>query len=154
MAAAASAVGLHSSPHAVVSKVRANEEGVDLLAHLHVGDIRTGVWVFLGQVTCGASDTWDGTSAEPKEGLWKLRLNTGVDPPCFLAIPYHVEPAHLSLLVIGSKRVVLDRIRLASRGPRPSTDEDSVIGSVQCFLPGWSGSPSARTHALVRSHRR
>jgi len=127
---AAKAAGLKASPLIATFKKAANEEGVDVLAHLPLGDLRTGVWTFLGQVTCAESDTWEGKIAEPKEALWKARLNTGVDPQCFLAVPHHVEPTHLGHLVAGSKRVVLDRLRLAHANLSPSVDEQRIISAV------------------------
>jgi hypothetical protein len=130
VAAAAAFVGLKASPEVATYKKSANEEGVDVLAHLPVGDIRTGVWTFLGQVTCGESDTWEGKIAEPKEPLWKARLNTGVGPQCFLAVPHHVEPTHLGHLVAGSGRVVVDRLRLARADLTPSSDEKRVVEAV------------------------
>ena len=37
----------------------AKDENVDILCHLPWGDMRSGVWVMLGQVTCAKSEQWE-----------------------------------------------------------------------------------------------
>ena len=100
------------------------------MGHLFFGDHRPGLWTFIGQVTCGSSDTWKGKIREPSEPMWKLLLNTGSSPVGFLAVPHHVEPAFLSKVVQDSDRLVLDRLRLA-RIPIPlAGDEAKLVRAV------------------------
>jgi hypothetical protein len=138
---AGTAVGLSPTPLAAVSLTNANEEGVDALAHLALADQRAGHWVFIGQVTCGKSDTWKGKLDEPKAPDWKLYLNILVGPQGFLAVPHHVEAQHLTKLVQGGDRMVLDRIRLTRFSPGVSENELAIINAV---LDAGTERPSGR----------
>ena len=127
---AAELVGLQASPYAAITLKHANEEGVDCLGHLVASTPRrAGAWVFLGQVTCGASETWEGKMDQPKPGTWRKLLNTGVLPQVFLAVPHHVDSVHLEKLLDGD-RLVLDRLRLVALAGEPSSEERSINDTV------------------------
>ena len=127
---AGQAVHLQPMPTTAISGVHANEEGVDALGHLAWGDDRAGKWTFIGQVTCGKSDSWDDKMGEPKGPSWKAYLNTGVEPVAFLAVPHHVEAMHLTKLVQDNERIVLDRLRLTRFLPTVTSDEQKIIETV------------------------
>lgn len=125
------AVALPSSPLAATTYKFANEEGVDCVGHLPAGRARRGgSWVFLGQVTCGDSESWEAKLDEPKPPLWQRVLNTGVLPQAFLAVPHHVERDHLGKLVTDADRVVLDRLRLTPLAGKPSAEENAIRAAV------------------------
>jgi hypothetical protein len=124
------AVGLQPTPTAGVTLTYAKEDGVDALAHLPWGDHRAGAWVFLGQATCGKSDSWAGKMGEPKPPTWKLLLNCGVLPLAFLAVPHHVEPSHWAKLTQDHGKVVLDRIRLVRFRTEVTLAEAAIIDAV------------------------
>lgn len=116
-----------SAPHAV----KAKDEGVDVLAHLHWGDQRPGKWTAVGQATCGKSDTWPAKMAEVAVAGWTQYLNSVIDPLAFLAVPHHVEPGHFSYLVRSQRRLLLDRPRLARWLPGLSSDLVALVGAVR-----------------------
>jgi hypothetical protein len=124
------AVGLQPTPEAAVTLKHAKEEGVDALGHLPWEDSRSGAWVFLGQATCGKSDSWSAKIMQPKPETWRLMLNSGVLPLPFLAVPHHVEPMHWAKLIQDHRNVVLDRIRLARFHGEVTTIESSIIDAV------------------------
>lgn len=124
------AVGLKPTPSAAVSLINANEEGVDALAHFASSDSRAGNWVFIGQVTCGKSDTWKKKLAEPSSPSWKLYLNLLVEPLGFLAVPHHVERQQLTKLVQDGNRMVLDRLRIVRFADGVSPLERELIRGV------------------------
>ena len=123
-------VGLRPTPTAAISNVSANEEGVDALAHLPWADSRPGNWVFIGQVTCGKSDTWKKKAGDPSPTSWKAYLNVGIRPLAFLVVPHHVEARHLTKLVQDTDRLVLDRLRLAHFRPTVTDDEAALVDAV------------------------
>lgn len=127
---AGKAVGLSPTPEAAVSLINANEEGVDALAHLGSTDSRAGHWIFIGQVTCGKSETWKRKLGEPSSPDWKKYLNILVDPQGFLALPHHVEDHQLTKLVHGGNRMVLDRLRLTRLSSGVSPEERAIIDAV------------------------
>jgi hypothetical protein len=124
------AVNLQPTPAAAVTLTYAKEEGVDTLAHLPWGDYRTGAWAFIGQATCGRSDSWSAKIDQPKPETWKLLLNCGILPLPFLAVPHHVEPAHWAKLMQDHGKLVLDRIRLARFRDGLTTGETAIIDAV------------------------
>lgn len=127
---AAVAVGLRAAPETVITMVNANDEKVDSLAHLPWGDLRPGAWAFLGQATCGESDTWSKKMGEPSDETWRLMLKVGVMPFVFLAVPHHVELHHLAKMVQDKKRLVLDRLRLARYREDVTAEETMIVDAV------------------------
>lgn len=127
---AGESVMLRPTPGAAPRNRRAQDAGVDVLANLWTGDHRPGRWTFVGQATCGKSDTWERKLGEPRPPLWAQYIGDPVDPAAFLAVPHHVEARQLRHLVEGSRCVVLDRLRLA-RLRRPLTaDERALVDDV------------------------
>jgi hypothetical protein len=124
------AVELQPTPDAAITLKNANEEGVDALAHLPWGDVRPGLWAFLGQATCGKSDSWSAKIEQPKPQMWKEVLNLGILPLAFLAVPHHVESHHLSKLVRDSSKLVVDRIRLVRHRDAVTADEADVVDKI------------------------
>ena len=97
----------------VIVHSAANDSGADILAHVSWhDDIRPGRWLWVGQVTCGQSDTWERKAGEPKKPRWRKLMGEVVEPVTFLAVPHHVEDHHLRSLLDGEV-FVLDRLRLA-----------------------------------------
>lgn len=124
------AIGLQPTPEVAITLRHAKEEGVDALAHLTWQDVRTGAWVFLGQATCGKSDTWSGKISEPRPETWRLMLNSGVLPLAFLTVPHHIEAAHCAKLMQDHRSVVLDRIRLTRFQGEVTEEQASIIDAV------------------------
>lgn len=115
--------GASGSP---VHRKSAMDAGVDVVSHLWHGDTRPGRWLFVGQATCGKSNTWLTKAGEPKIEAWRLWLGEILPPQAFLAVPHHVEELHLSSLVQDGRVVVLDRLRLA-RLDRGLLPEESAL---------------------------
>jgi hypothetical protein len=86
--------------------------------------------VFIGQVTCAKSDAWKKKLGEPSGPDWRSYLNVLVEPQGFLAVPHHVEGRHLTKLVGGGNRMVLDRLRLTRLSPGVAGEEQSIIDAV------------------------
>jgi hypothetical protein len=127
---AAESVSLRAVPEAVITMKHANDEGVDTLGNLPLGDLRIGAWAFLGQATCEKSDGWPKKIKEPSPELWNKMLNLGAMPFAFLAVPHHVETPHFEKLVGDASRLVLDRLRLARDRAEVSEEEASIISAV------------------------
>lgn len=132
-------LGILPTPEAATSRLRAQEEGVDAAAVFSWGDMRRGRWLFLGQATCGKSETWRTKAADVADGLWMRALDEVVVPLVFLALPFHVEPKHFRYLVeLRSARMsILDRLRLARYKDTLSDDERSVAAAVFSTRPEW-----------------
>ena len=108
----------------------ANDSGLDVLAVLEWGDKRAGRWVFLGQVTCGSSDSWSGKLSEVKVHRWQRFLNELTTPIRFLAVPHHVDERSYYEIVEGDTSAVVDRARLARHLGSIGTDEQGIIDAV------------------------
>lgn len=124
-------VGLIAAPEGAAFREGANEEGVDTVSHLSWGDTRAGHWVFIGQATCAKSNQWQRKIAEPKPAQWAGLLTCAVKPAAYLAVPHHVEDAHLHYLSEGTERLVLDRLRLARHLPRLSDEQAGILENVR-----------------------
>jgi len=124
------AVGLIAAPDAASSREHANEEGVDTVSHLSWGDVRSGHWVFIGQATCARSSDWEVKIQEPKPAQWGPLLSSVVRPLPYLAVPHHVEDAHLLDLSSNSERLILDRLRLARHLGDLSGEQASLLKAV------------------------
>lgn len=128
--AAATAVGLCAAPDAGPSRTRAQEEGVDTLSHFSWGDLRDGHWVFIGQATCGKSETWSAKINEPAPGAWGPWLSCLVEPVPYLAVPHHAEEHHLHYLTYTYRKLLLDRIRLCRYAAGVEQPEQELIDAV------------------------
>lgn len=124
------AIGLVGAPAAAVYRTSANEEGVDTVSHLTWGDQRAGHWVFIGQATCAKSNEWARKIEEPRPEQWKDLLTSVVPPIGYLAVPHHVEDAHMTHLSRNHSRLVLDRLRL-SRHLVPSAGQAAIVEAVR-----------------------
>lgn len=98
-----------------VFRRRAQEEGVDVIAHLDWGDSRPVHWVFIIQATCGKSDTWSNKLSEPSPLMWKRVLGLRALPRPVLAVPHHMQRTTLHYLAdrADGDRLLLDRLRLS-----------------------------------------
>lgn len=111
--AVATSFGLETAVNGSILPSGINEDGVDAIACLPMGDSRHGQWVFIGQATCCKSDRWSVKIMEPKSEQWKKLLAETCKPFGFLAVPHHVTEHHLKYLVQNhAYRPVVDRIRL------------------------------------------
>lgn len=108
----AAAIGLTASPNPVPRSVRAKDGGVDTLAGHVWPDKRLGHWIFIGQATCGQTNTWSSKLCEPKPALWKEYLQELLPPQRFLAVPHHVDGAFFQMLQKQEEALILDRLRL------------------------------------------
>jgi hypothetical protein len=114
----------------VLLSVKARDENVDTLAHLHWKDERVGKWVFIGQATLEKSDGWERKLDEPKPRTWLKLLRAGAEPIAFLAVPHHVETLHFKKLIEDSGRLVLDRLRLVNGMAAISGEECVILDTV------------------------
>lgn len=128
---AGDAIRMAASPDAASSKENANEEGVDTVSHMHWGDRRPGHWVFIGQATCGKSDSWRRKIAEPKPPQWGKLMGSLVLPLAYLAVPHHVEDDQLLHLTEGDGRLVLDRLRLCRHISGGASADDELVEAVK-----------------------
>lgn len=109
----------------------AHDAGVDVVSHLWQRDHRPGRWLFLGQVTCGTSDTWSNKIGDPKVEAWRQWLGDILAPQAFLAVPHHVEVLHLGSLLQDGRAMVLDRLRLARLERQLTAQEVGLIDAVR-----------------------
>ena len=135
--AACNDVGLEASPDGSILSEAAQDEKVDTLAHLDLGDGRSGRWTFIGQATIAESGEWERKASEPKPKLWRALIGDTHDPSPFLAVPYHVEANHLDSLHARLPAVVLDRLRLAATGLTPSKEERALVAAVDACRVEW-----------------
>jgi hypothetical protein len=113
----------------VLFRRRAQEEGVDVIAHLGWTDSRPFHWVYIVQATCGKSDTWYNKLCEPSEQMWKNILGLKVLPKAVLAVPHHIQRDMTMYLAErgNGERLLLDRLRLCE------VDGDSLDRSGEFF---------------------
>jgi len=130
LTAAGTQVRLMPTAEAAVRKVHAQDEKVDTLCHMWWGDVRPGLWCFIGQATCAKSEEWEHKIKDPAPNAWSKLLNAEPLPLPFLAVPHHVEGLHLAKLVQDSTSVVLDRLRLVNFKKGVRGDEAIVIDFV------------------------
>lgn len=127
---AADVVGLDASPNAAPYRNAAQEAGVDTLSHMSWGDLRPGHWIFIGQATCGKTETWPAKIGEPAPGVWGPWLGSLVSPLPYLAVPHHAEEHHLEELTTAHRVLILDRLRICRFAGDPESDEEDIIGRV------------------------
>lgn len=130
LAAVGATLGIPTTLTTAPHKRFANDMGVDTVAYVSWGDTRLGKWLFIGQVTCASSDEWKQKMAEPAPGLWVDYLEELVQPQAFLAVPHHVEPRTLMLLVHEQRRLVVDRLRFVLLRDHVTADEAQVVDAV------------------------
>lgn len=122
-------LNLTVNPNATIRRHNANDEDVDLVAHLDWGTPRSGKWLFIGQVTCGVSDNWRNKASEPNAADWREFFSETVAPVPFLAVPHHADDS--ALRYVSSTQVhVLDRSRIVVNLDTTSLEEREVIDVV------------------------
>jgi hypothetical protein len=122
--------GLSPAPDDASTRTNAQDEGVDTVAHLTLGDLRAGHWTFIGQATCASSEEWDRKFSEPSPSQFAPLLGSLVLPFPFLAVPHHIDRRHLHWLT-RRRGVVLDRIRLARMRHAIDVDERALLEAIQ-----------------------
>jgi hypothetical protein len=120
-------LSLPTDPNAAVRSQSAQDEQADMLGHLSWGDMRAGLWSFVGQATCANSEAWESKIVETPATAWRRWLGAGIKPTIFLAVPHHVESMHLRRLMEQSDRIVLDRLRLAKFKTGVTADEKVLV---------------------------
>lgn len=97
-----------------VTRRRAQEEGVDVVAHLSWIDSRPLHWVYIIQATCGKSDTWSRKLFEPSATMWGNIFGLQVLPRSVLAVPHHIPFDVIRYLTerANGDRFIMDRLRL------------------------------------------
>jgi hypothetical protein len=128
---AAGSIGLAPTPTATERSVMAQDGSVDVISHLDFIDGRKPTWCLIGQATCARSNDWKYKLAEPPRKAWAAYLNVEIMPSVYLAIPHHIEPPHLRVLMQSTEHaMVLDRLRLCIRKAGVSADEERLIQMV------------------------
>ncbi|WP_156463565.1 hypothetical protein [Curtobacterium sp. Leaf183] len=122
-------LGIATTSRGVHHRVGAKDEDVDIVAELLFGFPRETRWFYVGQVTCGKSDTWRYKATEPSLSDWKSFLGDLVEPVGFLAVPHHMESSALGY-VAGAGRRLLDRLHLTKHLSSPGTRVGEVIAAV------------------------
>lgn len=112
LAESASALGLSADPRPTPISVSARDAGVDTLVGLVWKDNRPGNWVFIGQATCGMTETWSSKLTQPGRGHWRGYLQELLTPHRFLAVPHHVDDRFMVMVHKADDGIVLDRLRL------------------------------------------
>jgi hypothetical protein len=112
---------------------RAQEEGVDVIAHLDWGDSRSVHWVFIIQATCGKSDTWSNKLGEPSPFIWKRALGLRTLPRPVLAVPHHMQRSTLHYLAdrADGDRLLLDRLRLSNMNGELIDKADEICSMLE-----------------------
>lgn len=121
---------LHPMPQEGLRSVNVNDAGVDVLGAVAWGDRRVGAWAYIGQATCGSSDTWRRKVGEASPGSWVHYLNCGLRPLPFLAVPHHIEPRHFEWLTQETDALILDRLRLVAFRHSTTDDERALVNTV------------------------
>jgi hypothetical protein len=130
LSATGEALLLDATPEEGLRSINVNDAGADVVASVGWGDHRAGAWAFIGQATCGKSESWRGKALEGAPGSWSKFLNTQIRPVRFLAIPHHAEPMHFAWLVQETDALVLDRLRLAMFKTSVTTGERQACETV------------------------
>jgi hypothetical protein len=100
-------------PERVILRKRQQDAKADLLAiHQLARDSRPGRHMWVGQATCGSSDTWESKSKEPSVEKWKSLACSHFNPKSVLLIPHHAMRTHLGNLCHDGCVPVFDRLRL------------------------------------------
>jgi hypothetical protein len=124
-------LGLRCMSPAVPAKLHAKDAGVDTMCMIGWQDGRAGgQWLSIGQVTITKSDRWEAKLQEPRPDNWAGYLLEPLPPIRFLAVPHHVERAHLAYLVGPATGAVVDRVRLTLDLTDTSAEERAMIGEV------------------------
>ncbi len=130
---------LKATPSRAAYRTKAMEEGVDVIAHAPYSnaDDRPGRWVWVGQVTCGRSDSWRDKMQEPSPPRWMRLLGLSVQPQPFFAVPHHVPRNMLAYLAGQTERCLfIDRLRLAA-SDLPVTSDLRAFAQVPSSHGGW-----------------
>lgn len=110
---------------------RAKDAGTDIVCHLPISDLRKHpCFLFLGQATCGQTETWQGKAQQANSAAWRKILLMDYDPYSFLAVPHHVDPKHWPLLAQDSRAPIFDRLRLVPMSETTTTDGSSTVAAV------------------------
>jgi hypothetical protein len=108
-----------------------HDRGADILARWRPMDARPGCRTTLFQATVGSSETWATKLAEAPRGSWRQYIGDPLEISVVLAIPHHVQQAHLEELVVnGEGGTVLDRLRLVAHGAKLEASERAAALAV------------------------
>lgn len=108
----AAVLGLSADPNPTPVSASVQDAGVDVLYSLGWQDGRPGNWVFIGQATCGMTETWGSKLTQPKPGNWRGYLQELLSPRRFLTVPHHVDDRFIFMMHTADDGLVLDRLRL------------------------------------------
>lgn len=135
LAEAASGVGLSASKNPLPRRRHAKDGAVDVLSTINWGDKRPGQLVWLTQVTVGQSGTWLGKLKQPEPAKWVNYLEERTPPQVMLAVPHHVERAHLYEMLDARQGTVVDRLRLVPHLPPPQPGEAEIAAWFGALVP-------------------
>lgn len=128
--AAVRELGLDPQVHLASFSKYANDGGTDIVCHLPVGDTRRHpCFLFLGQATCGQTETWEDKAKEVNIAAWRKMLSMDYNAFSFLAVPHHVDPRYWPLLAQESQAAIIDRIRLVAMS-ETTTDDGTKVAAV------------------------
>ena len=124
---AARRVGLAIDTFRSAHRLRAIDEGTDLISNLWPTDPRRGGTQFIGQATCAKSDEWKKKLTEPTPAHWRDMLGSNPAPLRYLAVPHHICDDYRRYLLGGEDHAdVMDRLRL-SLIERPILDDERRV---------------------------
>lgn len=117
-------------PDSVVLSQNVKDAGVDVVARLDFQDNGPGRWVFIGQVTCGKSDTWEGKARQPSPSRWRRLLGLSSRPGRFFAVPHEIPESFRDFLCegAGGDLFLLDRKRLTCPERPLLSTEQKLVG--------------------------
>ncbi len=121
---------IYPTPSAAWRQIYANDSGVDTVFQIRLGDKRPGRWVFIGQVTCGRSETWEKKITDASPDQWRKLLGMMCLPIRFLAVPHHISSDHLNFIVERRAATFLDRPRLCQWEHELLDEEKQLIDIV------------------------
>lgn len=114
------------------------EEGVDALVRIDPVDDRAGCRTILVQATLNKCEKWYEKMFDPKEGTWRDLLGDPIRPLVTLALPHHVEDAHLHYLVDnGHGATIADRLRLVAHCPRVTAAQERIVVDLRARGVEW-----------------
>lgn len=128
--AAGISLQMRTVPGDAVLNARAQDAGVDAIAHVPWCRERQGRWSIIGQVTCAMSNEWRKKLNDPSIYTWGPLLGEMVFPWVFLAVPHHAEPKHRAFLMSEVRNIVLDRLSLVPHKAQVSPSEQAIVDSV------------------------
>ncbi|KQQ68470.1 hypothetical protein [Microbacterium sp. Leaf320] len=129
MDALGQALSIPINANATTRRNNANDEDVDIVAHLDWGTARSGRWLFVGQVTCAVSDDWRKKAQEPAVNDWQKFFGEVIAPVPFLAVPHHADDETFKYVTSISVNI-LDRTRIVQNLRQNTAAQRDVVDAL------------------------